>query len=120
MKAITTLTALFLCLASCKDMEDPPKTLEERLQGAWQRRWIVFENTYYFDRGLCVEHSIIPGQPVQEYFKHYTCQGDTLRMVDLASASEFRDTSRAIVEFPTDTTCVLGFVGGFKYFLKRI
>lgn len=101
-------------------MEDPAPTLEERLQGSWSRKWIVFENTYSFDNGQCLTYAIIPGQPVQFYAYAYTFQGDTLSMVDLASPSNQRDVRRAVVEFPTDSTCILGFVGGVKYFLKRI
>ena len=113
------LSMLATMLTSCHE-DDLPKSMDERLQGAWSRNWQGFEQTWFFDDGLCTAHSIIPAQPVQAYFWQYTCEGDTLTVSNLAASGLFRDEIRAVVEFPTDSTCTLGFVGGVNYFLKRI
>lgn len=105
----------FGCLGGCSE-KDPPPTLEERLQGAWVRRWLSLTNTYNFHDGACDTYAIIPAQPVQYYAYAYTCEGDTLIMLDLASLSQ----TKAVVSFPTDSTAVLGFIGGLDYFLTRI
>lgn len=117
---IAVAVVVLLALGGCSE-KDPPPSVEDQLQGAWVRKWIGIENTYSFDgHGQCIKHAIIPGQPVQAYFCKYWLNKDTLYMVDLASASAFRDTSRAVVEFPTDSTAVLGWIVGVNYFLTRI
>jgi hypothetical protein len=117
--AVVALILASLVLSSCAEREPLP-TLDERLHGAWERNWQGFEQTWFFDDGLCTAHSIIPAQPVQAYFWHYTCEGDTLTFSNLAASGLFRDEIRAVVEFPTDSTAVFSFVGGVNYFLKRI
>ena len=110
-----------IAFSSCAEKEAPP-TLEERLHGAWIRTWQPYgsTNTYSFNGGLCTEHSIIPSQPVQAYFWQYYCNGDTLTLVNLASAEPFSDIRRAVVSFPTDSTCILGWLDGVDYQLKRL
>lgn len=110
---------LVLLFSRCAE-RDPLPTMEEQLHGAWERDWQGFEQTWFFDDGLCTAHSIIPAQPVQAYFWYYTCEGDTLTISNLAASGLFRDEIRAVVEFPTDSTAVFSFVGGVNYFLKRI
>jgi outer membrane biogenesis lipoprotein LolB len=117
--AVVALILASLMLSSCAEREPLP-TMEERLHGAWERNWQGFEQTWFFNEGLCTAHSIIPAQPVQAYFWYYTCDGDTLTISNLAASGLFRDEIKAVVEFPTDSTCTLGFVGGVNYFLKRI
>ena len=106
-------------LSGCKETEDP-LSIEEKLHGAWQRNWLGFEQTWFFDDGLCTAHSMVPGQPVQAYAMAYTFQGDTITMVDLASGAAHRDEARAVVTFPTDSTAVLSWLGGVNYFLKKL
>ena len=112
---------LLACLAGCKD-EDPPKTLNERLQGAWERQYLQFTQTYSFDgHGQCLEYAIIPGQPVQIYAMAYKCHGDTLSLINLASSSDFRDECRAIVSFSEDgDTARLAWLDGIDYVLVRL
>jgi hypothetical protein len=117
--ALVALILASLILSSCAEREPLP-TLDERLRGAWERNWQGFEQTWFFDDGLCTAHSIIPAQPVQAYFWYYTCDGDTLTVSNLAASGLFRDEIRAVIEFPTDSTAVFSFVGGVNYFLKRI
>ena len=117
--ALVALIIASLVLSSCAEREPMP-TLEERLHGAWERNWQGFEQTWFFDDGLCTAHSIVPAQPVQAYFWYYTCEGDTLTISNLAASGLFRDEIRAVVEFPNDSTAVFSFVGGVNYFLKRI
>lgn len=95
--------------------KDPPPTLDELLQGAWQRQWISLTNRYNFHSGACDVYSIIPGQPYQYYAFAYTTEGDTLRMMDLASGEVYS----AVVTFPTDSTAVFAWEGGINYFLTR-
>ena len=102
-------------LPSCADKDQPP-TMEERLQGAWQRDWGMITNRYNFHGGGCDEYRIIPGQPGKYYSIVYTCDVDTLTMLDLAGGN----VSRAVVEFPSDSTAVLMWIGGVNYFLKRL
>lgn len=117
---LAMMLAAFLLLSfGCAEREPLP-TLEERLQGAWERNWHGFEQTWFFDDGLCTAHSIIPAQPVQAYFWLYTCEGDTLTVSNLAASGLFRDEIRAVVEFPTDSTAVFSWIGGISYNLKRI
>lgn len=117
--AVVVVILASLVLSSCAEREPLP-TLEERLQGAWERNWQGFEQTWFFDEGLCIAHSIIPAQPVQAYFWYYTCEGDTLTISNLAASGLFRDEIRALVEFPTDSTAILSRVDGLNYFLLRI
>lgn len=117
--AVVALILASLMLSSCAEREPLP-TLEERLHGAWEREYQGFEQTWFFNDGLCTAHSIIPAQPVQAYFWYYTCDGDTLTISNLAASGLFRDEIRSVVEFPTDSTAVFSFVGGVNYFLKRI
>ena len=117
--ALVALILASLGLSSCAEREPLP-TLEEKLHGAWERNWQGFEQTWFFDDGLCTAHSIIPAQPIQAYFWYYTCDGDTLTISNLAASGLFRDEIRAVVEFPTDSTAVFSFVGGVSYNLKRI
>lgn len=117
--ALVALILASLVLSSCAEREPLP-TLEDNLHGAWERNWQGFEQTWFFDDGLCTAHSIIPAQPVQAYFWYYTCDGDTLTISNLAASGLFRDEIRAVVEFPTDSTAVFSFVGGVSYNLKRI
>ena len=117
--ALVALILASLVLSSCAEREPLP-TLEDKLHGAWERNWQGFEQTWFFDDGLCTAHSIIPAQPVQAYFWYYTCDGDTLTISNLAASGLFRDEIRVVVEFPTDSTAVFSFVGGVNYFLKRI
>ena len=116
------LAALFmLFFGSCTEREAPPSMCEQ-LEGAWIRTWEPngSTQTYSFHDGQCVAHSIIPAQPVQLYVWEYYCEGDTLTLVNLASATPFSDIRRAVVSFPTDSTCVLGWFGGVDYQLKRL
>ena len=116
------LAALFmLFFGSCTEREAPPTTCEQ-LEGAWIREWEPngSTQTYSFHDGQCLIHSIIPAQPVQLYVWEYYCEGDTLTLVNLASATPFSDVRRAVVSFPTDSTCVLGWLGGVDYFLNRL
>jgi len=108
-----------LAFAGCAEKEAMP-TVEESLQGAWAREWNGFEQTWFFDDGLCTAHGIVAAQPVQQYSFAYCFKGDTMNMVNLASAKAHRDTITAIVSFPTDSTCVLGWLGGVDYYLTRI
>lgn len=117
--ALVALILASLVLSSCAEREPLP-TLEEKLHGAWERNWQGFEQTWFFDDGLCTAHSIIPAQPIQAYCWYYTCDGDTLTISNLAASGLFRDEIRAVVEFPTDSTAVFSFVGGVSYNLKRI
>ena len=110
-----------IAFTGCAEKEAPP-TIEERLHGAWIRTWEPYNatNTYSFHDGQLLAHSIIPAQPVQAYFWQYYCKGDTLTLVNLASVEPFSDVRRAVVLFPTDSTCVLGWIGGVDYQLKRL
>lgn len=110
---------LFFC--RCAEREAPP-TMREQLEGAWIRTWEPngSAQTYSFHDGQCLAHSIIPARPVQMYIWEYYCNGDTLALVNLASATPFSDVRRAVVSFPTDSTCVLGWLGGVDYFLNRL
>lgn len=96
--------------------KDPPPTLDEQLQGAWQRQWLMLTNRYNFHDGACDVYSIIPSQPYQYYAYAYTTNGDTLRMLDLASG----ELTKLVVEFTSDSTAVMRSDGGINYFLKRI
>lgn len=113
------LAAFLLFFFGCAEREPLP-TLDDRLHGAWERNWHGFEQTWFFDDGLCTAHSIIPAQPVQAYFWYYTCEGDTITFSNLAASGLFRDEIKAVVEFPTDSTAVFSWIGGISYFLKRI
>ncbi len=117
--ALVAFVVASFVLSGCAEREPLP-TVEERLHGAWERSWQGFEQTYHFYDGLCISHSIIPAQPVQEYFWYYTIQGDTMTITNLATSGLFRDEIRAVVEFETDSTAVLSWIGGIKYYLKRI
>lgn len=90
-----------IAFSGCAEKEAPP-TLEERLQGAWIRTWGDFTQTYSFNGGQSLEHSIIPGQPVQLYTWQYFCNADTLAMINLASSEPFSDVRRAVVSFSED------------------
>jgi len=114
-----TLFAIAIVFGGCSEEQLPP-TVEERLQGAWSREWNGFEQTWFFDDGLCTAHSILPAQPVQAYAMAYTLQGDTITMVSLTNGAAHRDEVRAVVSFPTDSTAVLSWLGGVDYQLKRM
>ena len=126
-KIAVGLIAFILLMAAiaftgCAEKEAPP-SMEERLHGAWIRTWQPYNatNTYSFNGGLCTEHSILPSQPAQAYFWQYYCKGDTLTLVNLASAEPFSDVRRAVVSFPTDSTCVLEWLpNGVDYHLTRL
>lgn len=117
--AALVLWALF-SMTSCRDI-DPPKTLEEKLHGAWERNHMGFVQTWSFDDGQCLAYSIIPAQPVQLYVVSYACEGDTLTLINLAASSDFRDDRRAIVTFSEDgDTARLAWLGGVDYVLIRL
>lgn len=108
---------------SCGD-KDPMPTLNEQLQGAWIRHWTPAQafTTYSFDgRGQYISYAILPAQPVQIYAGAYTTDGDVLTMYDLAEIDSIGGgVHQAVVTFPTDTTCVLAWVGGVNYYLTRL
>lgn len=106
---------LMMFAVSCSEKEPPP-TLDEQLQGAWQREWLTLTNRYNFHGGACDVYSIIPAQPYQYYAYAYATEGDTLTMLDLACGN----VRRAVVSFHTDSTAVLAWIGGVEYHLKRI
>lgn len=113
--------ALWILFGGCRDSQDPPKTPEEKITGAWERTLLQFTDTYSFDgNGQCLAYAIVPGQPVQLYASSYTFQGDTISIRYLGSTGGNEDLRRAVVAFPTDSTCVLGWIGGVQYFLKRL
>lgn len=113
--------ALWILFGGCRDSQDPPKTPEEKITGAWERNWLTFTDTYSFDgHGQCLAYAIVPGQPVQLYASSYTFDGDTISIRYLGSTGGNADVRRAVVSFPDDSTCVLGWIGGVQYFLKRI
>lgn len=106
--------AIIAAFMGCAE-KDPPPTLDEQLQGVWERNWVSITNRYNFHDGACDVYSIIPAHPVQYYAYAYTTDGDILNMMDLASGEVYS----AVVSFPTDSTAVLAWVGGVNYFLKR-
>jgi hypothetical protein len=115
--------AIAICLAFCLAVlfcgcaeKDPPLTLQEKLLGTWERTWVGFTDVYNFQEDTYDGCVTIPGQPTHCYRYAYTCQGDTLTVMELAS----KNVNRAVVSFPTDSTCVLGWIGGVQYFLKRL
>ncbi len=122
------VTAILFALAlltnfGCSE-SDPPPTLNEQLQGAWIRNWTPAQavTTYSFDgRGQYISYAILPAQPVQMYAGAYTTDGDVLTMYDLAEIDGIGGgIHHAVVSFPTDTTCVLAWVGGVNYYLTRL
>ena len=110
---------MVLVYAGCAEEKLPPTT-EERLQGAWAREWNGFEQTWFFDDGLCTAYGIVAAQPAQQYSIAYWFNGDTINMVNLAAEKAHRDTIIAIVSFPTDSTAVLSWESGVDYHLTRI
>jgi len=104
--------------------KDAPLTLNEQLQGAWIRHWTPAQavTTYSFDgHGQYISYAILPAQPVQMYAGAYTIDGDVLTMYDLAEIDGIGGgVHQAVVTFPTDTTCVLAWVGGVNYYLTRL
>jgi hypothetical protein len=106
---------LVVLFSGCAEKEPLP-TLDDKLQGAWQREWYSLTNRYNFHGGACDTYAIIPAQPIQYYAYSYTTKGDTLTMLDLGVGQEFV----FVVEFPTDSTAVLIREGGINYFLKRL
>ena len=123
--AVTAALVLWMLFGatSCQD-QDPPPTLNEQLQGAWIRHWTPAQavTTYSFDgHGQYISYAILPAQPVQMYAGAYTTDGDVLTMYDLAEIDGIGGgVHQAVVSFPTDTTCVLAWVGGVNYYLKRL
>lgn len=115
MKIAGIVFIVVLLFAGCRD-HDPPLTIDEQLQGTWQRDWLTMTNRYNFHYGSCDAVACVPGQPVQPYFYAYTTNGDMLTMLDLASG----DVSEFTVEFPTDSTAVFWRMDGILYYLKRI
>lgn len=120
-----TLAAIALfCVAmlvGCGEKEPLPKP-EEKIVGAWERKWLTFTNTYSFDgNGQALAYAIIPGRPVQLYAYKYWFDQDTLSLIDLSTSKPFMDTSRAVVTF-TDSgdTAVLSWLNGARYYLSRI
>lgn len=108
--------AVACVLSSCGE-KDPPPSLNEQLRGTWERHWFDAVNRYQFDgHGQCLTYTTLPAQPVHFVAYAYTAKGDTLRMLDLGGG----EVSVFTVEFPTETTAVLGRVDGVNYFLKRI
>lgn len=119
--ALCLAFALAVLFGGCRDSQDPPKTKAEKITGAWERTWLTFTDTYSFDgHGQALEYAIIPGQPVQLYASSYTFQGDTISIRYLGSTGGNADVRRALVSFPDDSTCVLGWIGGVNYVLKRL
>lgn len=114
--AVLLVFALWILFGGCRDSQDPPPTLDERLQGAWERNWITFSDTYLFHAGSMDGCVSIPGQPIHCYINSYSTQGDTLTVLALPS----KVITRAVVSFPDDSTCVLDWIGGVQYFLKRL
>lgn len=106
---------IVLAFAGCAEKEALP-SIDERLQGAWVRKWLSLTNTYNFHAGACDSYAIVPAQPVQYYAYAYTAEGDVLRMVDLSCGEPYICT----VSFPTDSTAVLSWGGGVDYQLTRI
>ncbi len=119
--AVLLVFALWILFGGCRDSQDPPKNPEEKITGAWERNWLTFTDTYSFDgHGQCLAYAIVPGQPVQLYASSYTFEGDTISIRYLGSTGGNADVRRAVVGFPDDSTCVLGWIGGVQYFLKRL
>lgn len=115
--AIIAGVSLFFAMLFCSCKEtDPLPTVEEQLQGAWQREWLQLTNRYNFHAGSCDAYAIIPGQPYQLYNGVYSIRGDELTMMDLASG----ESRFGIVSFPTDSTAEIAWDGGIRYFLKRL
>jgi len=116
------LAGLVFFASYCAEREQPP-TPDEQIKGAWSRDWAPFSATtnYSFDgNGQCLTKVIVAGLPVQEYTYAYYFRGDTLTMIDLATAPPFQDVNRAVVEFTTDSTAVLVWIGWVNYYLVRI
>lgn len=120
--AYASLAGLLICgFAACAE-EDPPQTLEQKLQGVWTRQWEhggAF-TTYHFDDGQCLTYAILPAQAVQFYAYAYTTEGDLLRMTDLASTSPFQDIKTAVVSFPTGSTALFVWEDGAEHRLQRM
>lgn len=123
--AVTAVLVLWMLFGatSCRE-QDPPPTLNERLQGAWIRHWTPADatTTYSFDgKGQYFTYAILPAQPVQMYAGAYTTDGDVLTMYDLAEIDGIGGgVHRSVVMFPTDTTCVLAWEDGVNYYLTRL
>jgi hypothetical protein len=105
----------YLIFSACADKDQLP-TVEQQLQGAWQRKWVSFTQRWNFHDGACDAYSIVPAQPVQYYSLAYTFRGDTMTVLDLASGEKYK----AVVSFKNDSTAVLSWEGGVDYYLKRI
>lgn len=118
---LAMMLAAFLLLGFGCGEKEPLPTPEEKMVGAWERKWLSFTNTYSFDgNGQCIKHAIIPGKPAQVYFCKYWFDHDTLSLIDLSVSKPFLDTSRAVVSFPSDDTAVLSWLDGVDYYLMRI
>lgn len=116
---LVTVAGLWMLFVatSCRD-KDPLPTNEEMIQGAWVRTWAPYQakTAYNFHAGACDACVSIPARPAQCYEYAYHFSGDTLVMFDLVG----RESRKAIVSFPTDTTCFLAWEGGIDYYLVRI
>lgn len=111
---------LVLTLGGCGEKEPLP-TLEDQLQGVWIGKIIGITKTYNFHGGACDAYSIIGGQPYQYYGYAYTCQGDTLTLVDLAAIWQpGAGVSRAIVTVSDNgDTALVSWFDGVDLELKR-
>ena len=107
--------ALAILFGGCAEKDPPPKK-KKKLHGTWERTWIDFTDVYNFQDYTYDGCVTIPGQTTHCYRYAYTCQGDTLTAMELAS----KNVTRAVVSFPYDSTCVLGWIGGVNYVLKRL
>lgn len=122
--AIIALVAIALfcleMLAGCGEKEPLP-TLEDQLQGVWIGKIIGITKTYNFHAGACDAYSIIGGQPYQYYGYAYTCQGDTLTLIDLAAIWQpGAGVSRALVTVSDNgDTALVSWLDGVDLELKR-
>lgn len=107
-----TLCAIFF---SCAETDIAP-TLEQQLQGAWQKKAGVFQINYIFHDGAADAYVVFSGQQIQQNNYVYTIEGNDLTLLDLVEGSR----AKYLVEFDTDSTAILHQYGGINVFLKRL
>jgi hypothetical protein len=103
---------ILLSLSACHK-EPLERPTSERIEGVWKQEFSP-HSIYSFSDGLCIQRVIYAETEVYRNEYAYTCQGDTMCLVDIVERTE----RRWIVDFTTETTARIE-TGGFVLNLKR-
>lgn len=105
---------LFLLLAFASCQKEPTPTMSERIEGSWKQTTSPHA-VYTFDGATCTRIVTVANVGVWRSEYGYTCEGDTMRLVELTT--DKRQTWA--VEFVTENSATIRTGGALVLNLER-